>query len=119
MKQTYKAKIISINGNNVTYEYNDAGGFVQISSLKPSGINVKKGDTVWITVENGAVISVGKRRKLLSTPFGIKFLGILVLMIFLLVLWLVWFILKKVLIAVAWVVIILAFVVFIFTKLRR
>ena len=57
MKETYKAKIISISGDMLTYEYADANGFVQISSPAPSGIDVSVGDTVWITVENGVVIS--------------------------------------------------------------
>lgn len=119
MKQTYKAKIISITENNVTYEYSDERGFVQISSCLPLGIRVRTGDTVWITVENGEVISVGKRRSLLSTPFGVKLASVIVLIVFLLVLWLVFFILKKILIAIAWAIIILAAAAFLFTRFKR
>jgi hypothetical protein len=119
MKETYKAKIISISGDMLTYEYADANGFVQISSPAPSGIDVSVGDTVWITVENGVVISVVKRRGFLSTPFGIRVFGFLFLIIFLLVLWLVWRILKKVVIALMWVFVIAAAAVFIFTRLKR
>lgn len=119
MNGTYRAKVININGSTATYEYTDSGGFVQISSLLPSGIKIKKGDTVWITVQNGEVVSVGKRRKLLSTPFGIRLIGILSLLIVLAVLWLIFFFLKKIIIAFAWILIILIVFAFIFVKFRQ
>ena len=86
MKNTHRARIINISGDTVTYEYSDKDGFVQISSLKPSGIKVRTGDTVWITIENGTVTTVRKRRSAFSTPLGIKLTGMLAMIIVLLVL---------------------------------
>jgi hypothetical protein len=119
MKETYRAKIISISGNTVTYEYSDRNGFVQISSLRPSGIKVSVGDSVWITVEDGEVITVTKRRSALSTPFGAKLIGMLVMIIVLLVLWLIFVIIKKVIIAFVWIFVIVIAGVFLFAKLKR
>ncbi len=118
MNKTYKAKIINIDGKTVTYEYQDSSGFVQISSLKPSGINVRKGDIVWITIDGGVVTRVGKRKPALSSPFAVKLIGALVLIVVLLVLWLIFFVLKKVLIAVAWIAIIAIAAVWLFTRFR-
>ncbi|WP_028504993.1 hypothetical protein [Ruminococcus sp. FC2018] len=119
MKRIYKARIISASDTQVTYEYADTAGFVQISSLPPSGIKVSVGDTVHITVEDGEVIAVSKGRGLLSTPFGIKLVGVLTMIIMLLVLWLVWRILKKVIIFFVWGFILLLVGVYIFTRFRR
>lgn len=119
MKETYRAKIINISGNTVTYEYSDSSGFVQISSLRPSGIKVSVGDSVWITVENGEVTTVTKRRSALSTPFGAKFIGMLVMIIVLLVLWLIFVIIKKVIIAFVWIFVVLIIGAVLFAKFKR
>lgn len=119
MKNTYQARIINISGNTVTYEYSDEHGFVQISSLCPSGIKVSVGDTVWITIENGEVTSVTKRRSALSTPFGAKLIGMLVMIIMLLVLWLIWRILKKVIFIFVWGFVLLIAGLFLYAKFRR
>lgn len=119
MKETHKAKIISISGDSVTYEYTDRGGFVQICSRLPSGIKVNVGDTVWITVDGGEVISVVKRRNVLSTPFGIKLASLLVMIIILLVLWLVFRVIKWVLITLAWVLVLLFGGIWLFSKFKK
>ena len=119
MNAAYKAKVISINGDTVTYEYTDRNGFVQISSLMPTGIKLRKGDTVWITVNNGVVVSVGKRRKVLSTPFGVKLIALLIMLIVLAVLWLIFVIIKKLIIAFIWVIVIFIAGAFIFTRPRK
>ncbi len=119
MAQTYKAKVISISGASATYEYADEGGIVQITSLLPSGIKVRVGDTVWITVDGGTVISVGKRRKVLSTPFGIKLASLLVMIIILLVLWLVFRVIKWVLITLAWVLVLLFGAIWLFARFKK
>ncbi len=119
MNGTFQAKVINIDGSCVTYEYADKSGVVQISSLRPTGIKIKVGDKVWITLENGTVVSVGKRRPAFSTPSGIKFISAMIIIVILLVLWVVFFFLKKLLIAFAWVILIAIAAVFIFTRLKR
>ena len=119
MKETYKARIISISGDLVTYEYNDRQGFVQISSLRPAGIKVRVGDTVWITIENGTVTTVTKRRRMLSTPFGIKLASLLVMIIILLVLWLVFRVIKWVLVTLAWVLVLLFGAIWLFARFKK
>jgi putative ribosome biogenesis GTPase RsgA len=119
MRETYKARVINICGETVTYEYSDSSGFVQISSLRPTNIKLNVGDTVWITVENGAVITVTKRRTSLSAPFGAKLFGMLAAVIALLVLWLIFKVIKKIIIAFVWIFIIVIAAAFIFTKFRR
>lgn len=119
MKETYKARIINISGDLVTYEYSDRQGFVQISSLRPTGIKVRVGDTVWITVENGEVISVGKRRKMFSTPFGLKLASLLFMIVLLLVLWLVFRVIKWVVITLAWALILIFGGIWLYTRFRK
>ena len=119
MRRIYKARVISAADTQVTYEYTDEAGFVQISAHPPENISLSPGDTVHITLEDGEVIAVSKGRGLLSTPFGIKLAGVLFMIIMLLVLWLVWRILKKVLIFFVWGFILLLAGVFIFSRFRR
>ena len=119
MRGTYKAKIIRIDGNTVTYEYSDKAGFTQITSALPSGITVKKGDTVWITVEDGQVISVGKRGGGFPRLLGIRAIGWLVLIIVLLILWLVFFVLKKLLTGLIGIIVLICGAVFIFSAIKR
>lgn len=119
MNGYYKAKIININGSNVTYEYSDENGFVQISSLMPTNITLSVGDIVWITVRNGEVVSVTKRRSVMANPSAVKALGVLMMIVVLLVLWLIWWVLKKAIIMIVWVVVIAAVVLWAAAKLRK
>ena len=119
MRRIYKARVISAADTQVTYEYTDEAGFVQISAPPPENIDLSPGDTVHITVEDGNVIAVSKHTGLMSTSFGMKLAGVLFMIIMLLVLWLVWRILKKVLIFFVWGFILLFAGVFIFSRFRR
>lgn len=119
MNGTYKAKIINIDGTVVTYEYTDENGFVQITSQMPSGISISKGDIVWITIQDGVVVSVGKRRKMMSTPFGVKLAGLLTMIIFIAVLWLIFVVIKKIIIALIWIIVIFFAAVFLIVKFKR
>lgn len=119
MRQTHKAKIISISGDTATYEYTDKSGFVQICSRLPSGIKVSVGDTVWITIDGGEVVSVVKRRGVLSTPFGIKLASLLFMVVVLLVLWLVFRVIKWILITLVWVLVLLFVGIWLFARFKR
>ena len=77
MRRIYKARVISAADTQVTYEYTDEAGFVQISAPPPGDIGLSPGDTVHITVEDGNVIAVSKHTRLMSTSFGMKLAGVL------------------------------------------